>query len=74
MQYDKAVTLAYLPLSDLGIYNPTYTAFTVPVTIATALGSALLPYYGMAYRRNDHQRALARFFLWLRTREKGKQR
>jgi O-antigen/teichoic acid export membrane protein len=53
--YDKAVILAYLPLSDLGIYNTTYLAFTVLVTIATALGSALLPYYGMAYGRNDHR-------------------
>jgi O-antigen/teichoic acid export membrane protein len=30
-------------------------AFTVLATIATALGLALLPYYGMAYGKNDHQ-------------------
>jgi O-antigen/teichoic acid export membrane protein len=41
--YDKALILAYLPLSDLGIYNTVYLAFTVLATIATALGSALLP-------------------------------
>jgi PST family polysaccharide transporter len=53
--YDKALILAYLPLSDLGIYNTAYTAFSVLVTIASALGSALLPYYGMAYGKSDHQ-------------------
>jgi PST family polysaccharide transporter len=53
--YDKALILAYLPLSDMGIYTTVYLAYTVLVTIATALGSALLPYYGMAYGRNDHK-------------------
>ena len=55
MWYDKAIVLAYLPLSDLGIYNTACTAFSVLATIATALGSGLLPYYGMAYSKNDHQ-------------------
>jgi len=53
--YDKALILAYLSLSDLGIYNTVYTAFSVLITIASALGAALLPYYGMAYGRKDHQ-------------------
>ena len=30
-------------------------AFSVLASIATSLGSALLPYYGMAYGRNDHK-------------------
>jgi PST family polysaccharide transporter len=52
--YDKAIVLGSMPLSDLGIYNTAYQPFTVLATIATALGSALLPYYGMAYGKNDH--------------------
>ncbi len=55
--YDKAIVLAYLPLSDLAVYNTASMAFSVLVTIATALGSALIPYYGMAHGRND-QRAI----------------
>jgi len=47
--------LAFLPLSDLGVYNIAYMAFSVLASIATSLGSALLPYYGMAYGRNDHK-------------------
>jgi PST family polysaccharide transporter len=52
--YDKAIVLGSLPLSDLGIYNTAYQPFTVLVTIALALGSALLPYYGMSYGKNDY--------------------
>jgi len=52
--YDRAVVLAFLPLSDLGIYRIAYKAFMVLTSIAISLGSALFPYYGMAYGRNDH--------------------
>jgi len=52
--YDKALVLAYLPLADLGIYDMSYRAFSVLMSIAAALGSALFPYYGMAYGRKDH--------------------
>ncbi|MFH0897472.1 MAG: oligosaccharide flippase family protein [Candidatus Bathyarchaeota archaeon] len=52
--YDKAVVLAYLSLTDLGIYNTTYQAFSILVVIAMTLGSSLLPYYGMAYGKKDH--------------------
>lgn len=53
--YDRALVLAFLPLTNLGIYNMTFQAFTVLVGLATALGSSLFPYYGMAYGRNDHK-------------------
>jgi len=53
--YDKALILAFLPLEQLGIYNVAYTAFSVLASIATSLGSALLPYYGMAYGKNNHK-------------------
>lgn len=52
--YDKAIVLGSMPLSDLAIYNTAYQPFTVLTTIAFALGSALLPYYGMAYGKNDY--------------------
>lgn len=53
--YDRVIIMAFLPLTDLGIYDVTYKAFTVLATLATALGSALYPYYGMAYGKKDHQ-------------------
>jgi len=52
--YDRALVLALLPLADLGIYDISYKAFSLLTSIAMALGSALFPYYGMAYGRNDH--------------------
>jgi O-antigen/teichoic acid export membrane protein len=53
--YDKAIVLDSMPLSSLGIYNTAYQPFTVLATIATALGSALFPYYGVAYGKKDHK-------------------
>ncbi|MBS7657171.1 oligosaccharide flippase family protein [Candidatus Bathyarchaeota archaeon] len=53
--YDKAIILAFLPLTDLGIYDVSYKAFTVLVTLATTLGSALYPFYGMAHGKKDEE-------------------
>lgn len=53
--YDKALILAFLPLEQLGVYNIAYTAFAVLTSIATSLGSALFPYYGMVYGKSDHK-------------------
>jgi len=53
--YDKALILAFLPLQQLGVYNVAYTAFSVLVSIASALGSSLLPYYGVMYGREKHE-------------------
>ncbi len=55
MWYDRVIILAFLPLTDLGIYNVSYQAFTVLAALATALGSALYPFYGMAYGKKDHE-------------------
>ncbi|MGC9203146.1 MAG: oligosaccharide flippase family protein, partial [Thermoproteota archaeon] len=52
--YDRALVLAYLPLTALGAYNVAYTAFSVLASLASSLGSALFPYYGMAYGRKNH--------------------
>ncbi|MEM4230251.1 MAG: hypothetical protein QXZ66_10925 [Thermoproteota archaeon] len=46
--------LAFLPLQQLGVYNVAYTAFSVFVSIASAIGSSLLPYYGVMYGRGKH--------------------
>jgi O-antigen/teichoic acid export membrane protein len=53
--YDRAIILAFLPLTDLGIYDVSYKAFTVLTSLATALGSALYPFYGMAYGKKAHK-------------------
>jgi len=53
--YDRAIILVFLPLADLGIYDVSYKAFTVLASLATALGSALYPFYGMAYGKKDHE-------------------
>jgi stage V sporulation protein B len=53
--YDKALILAFLPLQQLGVYNVAYTAFSVLASIASALGSSLLPYYGVMYGRGEHE-------------------
>ncbi|MCX8183371.1 MAG: oligosaccharide flippase family protein [Crenarchaeota archaeon] len=52
--YDKALILAFLPLQQLGVYNVAYTAFSVFVSIASAVGSSLLPFYGVMYGRGEH--------------------
>lgn len=52
--YDKTIILAYLQLSDLGIYNALYNAFSVIALIAGALGSSLIPFYGMSYGKKDY--------------------
>jgi len=52
--YDRALVLAYFPLADLGVYDISQKAFSVLTSIGTALGTALFPYYGMAYGRGDH--------------------
>jgi len=53
--YDRALVLAFLPLTDLGVYDVSYKAFSVLASISTAFGSSLFPYYGMAYGRKDHK-------------------
>lgn len=53
--YDKAIILAYLSLTDLGIYNALYNAFSVIALIAAALGSSLIPFYGMSYGKKDYE-------------------
>jgi polysaccharide transporter, PST family len=53
--YDRAVVLALLPLSDVGIYDVVNKVFSVFVAFTTPFASALFPYYGSAYGRNEHE-------------------
>ncbi|MCD6488219.1 MAG: polysaccharide biosynthesis protein [Desulfurococcales archaeon] len=53
--YDKFLVLAYLPLSDLGVYNVAYTAFSILVSLASSIGASLYPYYGRLYGADDHK-------------------
>jgi O-antigen/teichoic acid export membrane protein len=53
--YDRVVVLAFLPLSDVGVYDVAYRVFSVLVAFTAPFSSALFPYYGSAYGRNDHE-------------------
>ena len=53
--YDRVVVLAFLPLSDVGVYDVAYKVFSVLVAFTAPFSSALFPYYGSAYGRNDHE-------------------
>ena len=53
--FDKAVVLALLPLSDVGVYDVALRVFSVLVAFTTPLASALFPYYGSAYGRSEHE-------------------
>lgn len=53
--YDRVLILTFSTLSNLGVYNIAYQAFSVPSLIAASLGTALLPYYGMAYGTGDEE-------------------
>jgi Na+-driven multidrug efflux pump len=49
------VVLAFLPLPDVGVYDVAYKVFSVLVAFTAPFSSALFPYYGSAYGRNDHE-------------------
>jgi len=53
--YDRAIVLAFLPLSDLGLYDVAYKAYSVLISFSASASTALFPYYGMAYGRNYHE-------------------
>jgi O-antigen/teichoic acid export membrane protein len=51
--YDRAVVLAFLPLSDVGVYDVVGKVFGVLVSVTVPFSSALFPYYGSAYGRGE---------------------
>lgn len=53
--FDRVLLLAYIPLSQVGVYSVAYQAFTVLSIIPLALGAALLPYYSEQYGADKHE-------------------
>ena len=57
--FDQFILLAYVPLSDLAVYNVTDRAFTVLLLIPTAISSLLLPYYSEQFGKDEQQKIVA---------------
>jgi O-antigen/teichoic acid export membrane protein len=57
--FDRALLLAYAPLSEVAVYGVAYTAFTVLYSIPTALATTLFPYFATQYGRNQHENITA---------------
>ena len=57
--FDRALLLAYIPLSEVAVYNVAYNAFMLLYAIPTALRSTLFPFYGEQYGRNRHENIAA---------------
>ena len=53
--FDQALLLAYVPLSEVAVYNIALQAFTVLSVIPLALSNTLLPYYSEQYGKNEQQ-------------------
>jgi len=50
--FDRAVLLAFLPLTEVAIYDVAFMAFGVISIMPTALSTTLFPYYTEQYGRN----------------------
>ena len=57
--FDQFILLAYVPLSDLAVYNVTDRAFTVLLLIPTAISSLLFPYYSEQFGKDEQQKIVA---------------
>lgn len=57
--FDRALLLAYTPLTDVAVYDVAFKAFTVLYTIPIALGNTLFPYYAEQHGRNQHENIVA---------------
>ena len=53
--FDRAVLLAYLPLTEVAVYNVAFMAFGVISIVPIALSTTLFPYYTEQYGRNRHE-------------------
>lgn len=53
--FDKVVLLAYLPLTEVAVYNVAFMAFGVISIVPSALSTTLFPYYTEQYGRNRHE-------------------
>ncbi len=55
MWFDRALLVAFVPLTTLGVYNVTITAFSVLVGITSAMTATLYSAYSAMQTRNHHQ-------------------
>ena len=53
--FDVALLLAYLPLSEVAVYNVALLAFSVLYVIPSALNTTLFPYFSEQYGGNKHE-------------------
>ena len=53
--FDRAVLLAFVPLSEVALYSVAFQAFGVLYLIPAALSTTLLPYYSEQYGRNKRE-------------------
>lgn len=57
--FDQALLLAYVPLSEVAIYNIALRAFSVLSVIPLALSNTLFPYYSEQYGKDEQQTIIA---------------
>lgn len=57
--FDRALLLAYIPLSEVAVYSVALQAFTVLSVIPLALSTTLFPYYSEQYGRDEEQKIVA---------------
>jgi len=58
-QFDQALLLAYVPLSEVAVYNIALQAFGVLSAIPIALNSTLFPYYSEQHGKDERQKIVA---------------
>jgi len=57
--FDRALLLAYLPLSDVAVYGVALQAFGVLSFIPVALSTTLFPYYSEQHGKDEQQKIVA---------------
>lgn len=57
--FDRAILLAYVPLSEVAVYNIALQAFGVLFIIPVALRTILFPYYSEQYGKDENKKIVA---------------
>jgi len=57
--FDRALLLAYIPLSEVAVYSIALQAFGVLAVMPMALSNTLLPYYSEQYGKDEQQKIVA---------------
>lgn len=53
--FDRAVLLAYVPLTEVAVYGVAFRAFSLLYLIPVALSTTLFPYYSEQYGKGKHE-------------------